>query len=87
MHIQLCLYLFFVCLYVKFFRVLQCLVSILCIPDPRSLFQSAPRALIQRSDDVRRKFSQLVSDHIFGYRNVHVAFAIVDLELQPDKVR
>jgi hypothetical protein len=56
------------------------------IYDPRNCHWQLCSTVVARSD-VRRKFSQLVSDHVFGYGNVHVAFAVVNLELQPDKVR
>jgi hypothetical protein len=38
------------------------------------------------SSDVRCKFSQLVSDHVFGYGNIQIGFAIVYLELLANKV-
>lgn len=37
--------------------------------------------------NVRRKFSQLVTDHVFGNCNIVVLPAVVDLELQAHKVR
>jgi hypothetical protein len=36
---------------------------------------------------VRRKFSQLVTDHILRYGDIIVLLAIVDLELQTHEVR
>lgn len=37
--------------------------------------------------NVRREFSQFVSDHILGYRDIIVLLAVVDLELQANKIR
>lgn len=36
---------------------------------------------------VRRKFSQLVSDHVLGYCDIIILLAVVDLELEANKVR
>lgn len=36
--------------------------------------------------DVRRKFSQLVPNHVLCYCDIIVLLAVVDLELQADKV-
>ena len=34
----------------------------------------------------RRKFSQLVSNHVFCYRDIEVVFTVMDLEPQTDEV-
>lgn len=36
--------------------------------------------------NVRREFSQLVTDHVFRNRHVNVRLAVVNLELEADKV-
>lgn len=37
-------------------------------------------------ENVRRKFSQLVSDHVFRYGDIIVLLPVVDLKLQADEV-
>lgn len=36
--------------------------------------------------NVRCKFAQLVSNHVFGYRDIYVVFAVVYLELLVNKI-
>ena len=58
----------------KFLRVLGEAVSFL-------------RAHCVRCEDIRRKFSQLVSDHVLRYCDIVVLLSVVDLEFEANKVR
>lgn len=78
-HARTFVYLFFVCLYVKFFRVLAAQVS----PIPLVALEALQICL---ELDVRCEFSKFVADHVFGYSDVQIAFPIVYLELQADEI-
>lgn len=43
--------------------------------------------IVKTQGDVRREFSQLVTDHILRYRDIIVLLSIVDLEPEPDEIR
>ena len=65
-------HLFFVCLYVKRFRVLIC--------------QQGGTSQCTATKNLRRELSKLVSDHVFCYPHVVVYLAIVYLKDEPHKV-
>lgn len=68
------LYLFLVCLYENLFLVL-CGLAV----------SNSSRAPF-RWMDIRRKLAKLVTDHILSDGHLIVRFAVVDHELEPDKV-
>jgi hypothetical protein len=74
-------HLFLVCLYVKFFRVLQ-------VDCQLTMYGKSTQCRLQwnRERNIRRKFPELVSDHVFRYGDVLVVLAIMYLELQTDEV-
>lgn len=59
--------------------------SFLCCSTLLATFSKSARRGVHV--DVRRKFSQLVSDHVLGYCDIIVLLAVVHLELQANKVR